>query len=425
METIDILIKRARTLGSDSLQDIAIKNTKIVMVSKSIVINAKEVIDAQGCLVTPPFVDPHLHLDAALTSGSPRYNSSGTLREGIDIWNDRKKQLTIKDVKKRAMEAIKWEVVQGTTYIRTHVDICDHTLTALKALLEIKEEVKNFADIQIVAFPQEGILRFQNGEKLLNDAVKLGADVIGAIPHHEWTRDDGIKSIDIVFDIAANYGKDIDIHTDETDDDHSRFIEHIAAKSIRSGFTGSVAASHTTAMHSYNNPYASKIIELVKEAGVHIIVNPLDNIALQGRFDTYPKRRGLTRVKELLEAGVNVGIGHDSIMDPWYPLGKGNMLEAGFMCLNVAHMTGYEEMQKIFHALTYNSARILRVEEYGINQGNIANLIILNANSEINALRLSAEALYVIKNGKVVAKTIPAKRYLSESEVRFSIPGMY
>ncbi len=425
MEKQDLLIRKARLVDQKNLQDIAIKDGKITGIADNLNGAAEKEIDARGRLATPPFVDPHIHLDAALTVGSPRYNLSGTLIEGIQIWGEKKADLNAQDVKKRAVEAIKWEVVQGTQYIRTHADICDPDLTALHALVEIKDEVKDYADLQIVAFPQDGILRFPGGADLLEKALDSGADVVGGIPHHERTREDGLESIDIVFKLAKKYNKDIDVHTDETDDDHSRFAEYLAAKTIKEGFEGRVAASHTTAMHSYNNPYAFKVIGLLKEAGISVITNPLDNIALQGRFDTYPKRRGLTRVKELLEAGVNVGIGHDSIMDPWYPLGKGSMLEAAFMCLNVTHMTGYEEMRQIFKALTYNSACILRVEGYGLEEGNPANLVILNANSEINALRQGAEALYVLKAGKIISKTEPAKRLFLDQEVKLEVPGIY
>ncbi len=425
MENPDLVIRNAKFPDQEKLQDVAIKEGMFTRIAVNIPEVAENEIDAHGMLAIPPFVDPHVHLDAVLTVGSPRYNLSGTLIEGIQIWGEKKADLTAEDVKKRALEAIKWEVVQGTLHIRTHVDICDPGLTALHAMVKVKEEVKEFVDLQIVAFPQDGILRYPGGADLLEKALVAGADVVGGIPHHERTRDEGMESLDIVFELAQKYNKDIDVHTDETDDDHSRFAEYLAAKTIKERFGGSVSAGHTTAMHSYNNPYAFKLIGLLKEAGINVITNPLDNIALQGRFDTYPKRRGLTRVKELLEAGVNVGIGHDSIMDPWYPMGKGSMLEAAFMCLNVAHMTGYEEMKQIFKALTYNSARILRVEGYGIEEGNPANLVILNANSEINALRLGAEALYVLKDGKVVARTEPARRRFFDEEVRFEVPGIY
>ncbi len=425
MQKPDLIIRNARLPGSSDSKDIAISRGKIIEIAANISASAEQEIEARDRLASPPFVDPHLHLDAALTVGSPRYNLSGTLLEGIRIWGEKKQDLTVEDVMHRAREAVKWEVVQGTQYIRTHADICDPELIALRGLIEVREAVKDYATVQIVAFPQDGIIRFPRGAELLQKALETGADVVGGIPHHERTREEGLESLDIVFDLAKKYNKDIDVHIDETDDDHSRFAEYLAAKTIKENFKGSVAAGHTTAMHSYNNPYAFKVIGLLKEAGISVITNPLDNIALQGRFDTYPKRRGLTRVKELLEAGVNVGIGHDSILDPWYPLGKGSMLEAAFMCLNVTHMTGYEEMKQIFRAITYNSAKILRIDGYGIEVGNPANLVILNASSEINALRLGAEALYVIRDGRIVARTEPAKRYCGDEEIKLEVPGIY
>lgn len=421
----DLIIRRAKISGCSKNQDIAIAGGIIRQVADKIAESSGVEIDAGGNLTIPPFVDPHLHLDSVLTAGYPRHNISGTLSEAIAIWSERKAKLTDADVKRRALEAIKWSVVQGTLFIRTHVDICEPGLTALKAMIEIKERVKSFAELQIVAFPQDGIVKYPGGAELMDLALSMGADVVGGTPHCEWTREDGLKSLDIVFELAQRHQKNIDVHIDETDDDHSRFTEYLASKKIRESFSGSVTASHTTAMHSYNNAYASKIIELIRASGLHVITNPLDNISLQGRFDTYPKRRGLTRVKELMDAGVNVGIGHDSIMDPFYPLGKGSMLEAGFMCLNVAHMTGYREMQQIFDALTYNSARIMDIDGYGTAEGSRANLVVLNAGSEIDALRLGAEALYVIKNGKIVAQTEPAKRRFYKEEVRLSASGLH
>ncbi|HCZ05826.1 MAG TPA: cytosine deaminase [Thermotogae bacterium] len=422
---MDLVIRNARLRGQEGLKDIGIKGERIVAVKDRIEENGEVEIDAAGNLVTPPFVDPHIHLDAVLTVGDPQYNMTGTLLEGIEIWSRRKAKLTFDDIKKRAIEAIKWEVAQGTTKIRTHVDVCDPSLVALEAMVEVKKEVQDIADLQIVAFPQEGIVSYPNGVELMRKALEKGADIVGGIPHYEWTREDGIKSLDIVFELAKEFDRDIDVHIDETDDDHSRFTEYLAAKTLRENYQGRVTASHTTAMHSYNNAYAFKLIGLLKRAEVNVITNPLDNIALQGRFDTYPKRRGLTRVKELLEAGVNVGIGHDSILDPWYPLGRGNMLQAAFMCLNVAHMTGYNEMLKIFDAITVNSARIFRLEDYGIEEGKRADLVVLNAPSEIEAIRLMAEALYVVKNGKIVAQTQPASATLKGEKITFRVPGIY
>ena len=419
---MDMVVRNAKLKGK--IVDIAVDSGKIVKIGK--VEEKGEVeIDAAGRMVSPPFVDPHVHLDAVLTVGDPRYNMSGSLWEGIEIWSERKKKLSKEDVKRRAKEAIRWAVAQGVLAIRTHVDVCDPSLVALEAMLEVKEEVEDLVDLQIVAFPQEGIVSFPDGEKLMRKALEMGADIVGGIPHYEFSREDGIKSIDIIFDLAKEFDRDIDVHIDETDDDQSRFLEYLASKTIKEGYQGRVTASHTTAMHSYNNAYAYKLFGVLKKAEMNIIANPLDNTALQGRFDNYPIRRGMTRVKELLKAGINVGFGHDSVMDPWYPLGRYNMLQVAFIGLNVGHMTGYEEMKAIFDAITVNSAKLMRLDWYGIEEGKEANFIILNAKSEIDAIRLMAEVLYVVRKGKVIARTKPAESEVLGERVRFEVEGIY
>ncbi len=419
---MDLVVRNAKVNGK--IVDIGVKNGKIEKIGK--VDEKGEIeIDANEKLVSPPFVDPHVHLDAILTVGDPRYNMSGTLWEGIEIWSERKKKLSKEDVKERAKEAIRWAVAQGILAIRTHVDVCDPSLVALDAMLEVKEEVKDLVDLQIVAFPQEGIVSFPNGENLMRKALEMGADVVGGIPHYEFSREDGIKSIDIILSLAKEFDKDIDVHIDETDDDQSRFLEYLASKTIKEGYQGRVTASHTTAMHSYNNAYAYKLFGVLKKAKMNIIANPLDNIALQGRFDNYPIRRGMTRVKELLKSGINVGFGHDSVMDPWYPLGRYNMLQVAFVGLNLGHMTGYEEIKMAFDAVTKNSAKLMRLDWYGLEEGKAASFVVLNAKSEIDAVRLMSEALYVIKNGKVVAKTKPAEYEVKGKKVRMEVEGVY
>ncbi len=419
---MDLIVRNAKVNGK--LTDIGVKDGKIVKIGK-IDEKGEVEIDANGRLASPPFVDPHVHLDAVLTVGDPRYNMSGTLWEGIEIWSERKKKLSKEDVKERAKEAIRWAVAQGILAIRTHVDVCDPSLVALEAMLEVKEEVKDLVDLQIVAFPQEGIVSFPNGENLMRRALEMGADVVGGIPHYEFSREDGIKSIDIILSLAKEFDRDIDVHIDETDDDQSRFLEYLASKTIKEGYQGRVTASHTTAMHSYNNAYAYKLFGVLKKAKMNIIANPLDNIALQGRFDNYPIRRGMTRVKELLKSGINVGFGHDSVMDPWYPLGRYNMLQVAFVGLNLGHMTGYEEIKMAFDAVTKNSAKLMRLDWYGLEEGKDASFVILNAKSEIDAIRLMSEALYVIKNGKVVAKTKPAEYEVNGKKVRMEVKGVY
>lgn len=405
----DLLIRRAR-LRSGELVDIAIRNGSIDAVRPGIEGNAVQVIDAGGRLASPPLIEPHCHLDAALTEGDAGHNESGTLLEGIERWSVRKRSLTHEDVKQRAIRAIEWYVSQGTLFIRSHVDVCDPELTALRALLEVREECRDLVDLQLVAFPQEGILSYPRGEELLEEALRLGCDVVGAIPHYEITREMGVESVHVAFRLAEKYGRLVDIHCDETDDDQSRFVEVMAADTIRYGLTGRVTASHTTAMHSYSNAYAFKLFGWLKRAGMHIVANPPDNIILQGRFDTYPKRRGMTRVKELLEYGINVAIGHDSIMDPWYPLGTGNMLHAAFLALHIAQLSGYGEIPRVWDLVTDNAARVLGVQDqYGIAEGRPADLVIFDAESDRDALRMLAPALWCIKRGRVVAETAPAR----------------
>jgi cytosine/creatinine deaminase len=366
-------------------------------------------LDAGGSLLSPPLVDPHVHMDAVLTVGEPRYNESGTLIEGILTWAERKPSLTHDDVKRRALEAIRWEVAQGTGLIRSHVDVCDPNLVALKALLELREEVRDIVELRLIAFPQDGILSFPNGKELMREAMRLGCDVIGGIPHYEWTRDDGVEEVHFIFDLAKETGAPIDLHCDETDDEQSRFLEVVAARAIRDGMQGRVVAGHTTAMASYNDNYAFKLIQILKRAGVTIVANPLDNIVLQGRFDTYPKRRGMTRVKELDAAGINVACGHDSIMDPWYPLGRGSMLDALSMLVHVGQMTGRGELFRAYEMVTTNPARAAEVEGWSIAKGSPANFVVFDCTDEAEAIRLTPAARWVVRAGRVVAETEPAR----------------
>jgi cytosine deaminase len=359
-------------------------------------------LDAEGSLLSPPLVDPHVHMDAVLTVGEPRYNESGTLIEGILTWAERKPTLTHKDVKRRALEAIRWEVAQGTGLIRSHVDVCDPNLVALKALLELREEVRDIVELKLIAFPQDGILSFPDGKELMREAMRLGCDVIGGIPHYEWTRDDGVEEVHFIFDLAKETGKPIDLHCDETDDEQSRFLEVVAARAMRDGMQGRVVAGHTTAMASYNDNYAFKLIQILKRAGVTIVANPLDNIVLQGRFDTYPKRRGMTRVKELDAAGINVACGHDSIMDPWYPLGRGSML------VHVGQMTGRTELFRAYEMVTTNPAKAAETP-WGVEEGMPANFAIFDCTDEAEAIRLRPAARWVVRQGRVVAETEPSR----------------
>lgn len=405
----DMIIKNAKLRNTKDLVNIAIKNGLVKAIERNIEGKAIKEIDAMGNLVTPPFCDPHLHLDAALSVGDPRYNMSGTLLEGIQIWGERKPNLTKEIIKKNAIEAIKWEVANGTLKIRSHADVCDPRLLCVEALLEVKEEMKDLVDIQIVAFPQDGIYAYKNGDKLLEEALKMGADVVGGIPHNELTREDGVKDIEYVFELANKYNRLIDVHCDETGDDQSRFVEVMAKLTIDNDMEGLVTASHTTAMHNYNNDYAFKLIGILKRAQMNIITNPFDNSVLQNRTDGYPRRRGHTRVDEMLNRGINVCIGHDSIMDPWYPLGKGSMLQGANLLMHYAHLSGYDQIYELYDMITNYSAKTLGISnEYGIEVGKPADMIILNAKDEMDAIRLMSECLYVLRKGKVVSQTKPS-----------------
>jgi cytosine/creatinine deaminase len=373
-----------------------------------------EELDAAGRLLSPPLVDPHVHLDAVLTVGEPRYNESGTLIEGILTWAERKPSLTHDDVKNRAREAIRWEVAQGTGLIRSHVDVCDPSLVALRALLELRDELRDIVDLRLIAFPQDGILSFPNGKELMREAMRLGCDVIGGIPHYEWTRDDGVEEVHFLFDLARETGAPIDLHCDETDDEQSRFLEVVAARTMRDGMQGRVVAGHATAFGSYNDAYAFKLLQILRRAGVTIVANPLDNIVLQGRFDTYPKRRGMTRVKELDAAGINVACGHDSIMDPWYPLGRGSMLDALSMLVHVAQMTGRRELFRAYDMVTVNPARAAEVE-WGVKEGMPANFVVFDCSDEAEAIRLRPAARWVVRLGRLVAETRPAESVVHQA----------
>lgn len=411
--TMDLVIRNARLAGRAGTTDIGIQDGRFARIAPDVRDTATREIDAAGRLVSPPFIDSHVHLDAVLTVGQPRHNQSGTLIEGIQIWSERKASLSHEDVKRRALEAIKWEVAQGTLFIRSHVDVCDPNLTALRALLEVQAEVKDICELQLVAFPQDGILSFPDGKALMNEALRLGANVVGGIPHYEWTREMGVEDVHVAFELARRYNRDIDCHCDETDDPHSRFTEVMAADTLQHGWQGRVTVSHCTAMHSWDNAYAFKLIQLLLRGRLNVICNPYDNIILQGRFDTYPKRRGMARLKELVQAGVNVSLGHDSIMDPWYPLGRGDMLAAASLALHIAQMSGHDEIAQMYDLITTNAARTLNIAgRYGIEEGKPANLLIVDAADPHDALRLLPARLHVIKDGRVVASTAPSQSRL-------------
>src|SRR5215831_15079167 len=402
---LDLLLKGARVAGEEGTRDLGVAGGRLVAPLP----DAREVIRLDGALVTPPLVEPHIHLDAVLTVGQPRYNVTGSLFEGIAIWAERVERLTVDDVKARVRRVLRWQLACGVQHVRSHVDVCDPELRALRALVELRDEVAGQMELQLVAFPQQGILSFDGGVELMRRAVELGADVVGGIPHFEMTREMGVESVKLAFALAAEHGLRVDVHCDETDDDHSRFVEVMAAETIRLGMAGRVTASHTTAMHSYNSAYAYRVVRNIARAGMHMVTNPLDNSVLQGRFDAYPVRRGHTRVKELMAAGVNVCIGHDSVMDPWYPLGHGDPLQAAFVLAHYGHMSGAEELNQLIDMITVNPAQALGLPGYGLGEGAPANLVVFDAPTEMDALRLLPRRRLVVRRGAIVARTEPGR----------------
>ncbi len=370
-------------------------------------------IAAAGWLLSPPFVDAHFHLDSTLSHGLPRVNASGTLLEGIALWGELKPLLTEEALVERALAYCDWAVARGLLAIRSHVDICDDRLLAVRALLEVKRLVAGYLDLQLVAFPQDGLLRSPQALTNLKRALDLGVDVVGGIPHFERTSEQGAQSVKLLCELAAERGLRVDLHCDETDDPLSRHVETLALHTQRLGLQGRVTGSHLTSMHSMDNYYVSKLIPLIREAGLHVVANPLINITLQGRHDSYPKRRGMTRVPELLAAGVNVGFGHDCVMDPWYALGSADMLEVAAMGLHVAQMCSVAGQQQCFDAVTVNNARVLGLEGYGLEVGCRADFVLLQARSPQEALRLRAQRLLVVRGGRVLSRMAPATAELA------------
>ena len=394
--------------------DLMARDGRFVEVGPSLrVPEGVEQVDAQGWLVSPPFVDAHFHMDSTLSHGQPRVNQSGTLLEGIALWGELKPLLTEEAIAERALRYCDWAVAKGLLAIRSHVDVCDPRLLAVRALLQVRQQVKPYLDLQLVAFPQDGVLRAPGALDNLKRALDLGVDVVGGIPHFERTMADGAASVKLLCELAAERGLRVDMHCDETDDPASRHVETLAFETQRLKLHGRVTGSHLTSMHSMDNAYAGKLIALMAEAGLNAIANPLINITLQGRYDTYPKRRGMTRVPELMAAGVPVAFGHDCVMDPWYALGSADMLEVAAMGLHVGQLTSAAQMQACFDAVTSVPARILGLDGYGVSQGCRADCVLLQARSPVEAIRLRAPRLAVVRAGRVIARSAPASATLS------------
>ncbi len=404
---MDLIIRNANLPDGRTGFDIGIKDEKIISIEVKLPSKANKEIDASGYLVSPPFVDAHFHMDATLSIGQPRLNQSGTLLEGIKLWGELKPHLTAETIKERALRYCDMAVAKGLLAIRSHVDICDQRLLAVDVLLEVKKEVAPYLDLQLVAFPQDGFFRSPDAAALLKNALDRGVDVVGGIPHFERTMEEGKKSVETLCRIAAERGLRVDMHCDESDDPLSRHIETLTAETVRLGLQGRVTGSHLTSMHSMDNYYVSKLLPLMAEADMNVVANPLINITIQGRHDNYPKRRGMTRVPEMMKNGLNVAFGHDCVMDPWYSLGSADMLEAASIGLHVAQMTGVDEMESCFSAVTEFPAKIMGLEGYGLEKGCNADMIILQAADPIEALRLRPNRLFVIRRGKIIAHSQP------------------
>ena len=407
-----MLLKNLYLENAQELSDIRIQNGKFAEIAPNLAPQeGEEVVDLGGKLALPPFIESHVHLDTCLTAGDPVWNMSGTLFEGIECWAKRKDKLTKADVRERVNRVVRMQAANGVQHVRTHVDVTDPKLTAMEAMLELKEDMKDVMDIQIVAFPQEGILSYPNGKELMENAVRMGADAVGAIPHFEFTREYSVESINFAMKLAEKYDRLVDVHCDEIDDEASRGLETLAARAYEMQMFDRVTASHTTAMHSYNNAYVLRLMRLLKLSRINFVSNPLVNTHLQGRVDTYPKRRGITRVKELTQEGLNVSFGHDDIFDPWYPLGNGNLRDVVFMGLHVCQMMGYEEMMNSYRFISTNAARTLHLgDQYGIRTGNPADLIILDAKNYYDALNYNSPVLRSYKSGRLIAQTEPGSK---------------
>jgi cytosine/creatinine deaminase len=413
---LDLLIYNATLPDGRTNASVAVQGGKIVEVSLGLQAPAHETLNAQGQLLSPPFVDAHFHMDATLSYGLPRVNQSGTLLEGIALWGELKPLLTQEALVSRAMQYCDWAVAKGLLAIRTHVDVCDARLLAVDALLEVKRKVAPYLDLQLVAFPQDGVLRAPGALDNLKRALDKGVDVVGGIPHFERTMQDGAQSVKLLCELAAERGLLVDMHCDESDDPLSRHVETLAFEAQRLGLQGRVVGSHLTSMHSMDNYYVSKLLPLMREAQLGVIANPLINITLQGRHDTYPKRRGMTRVPEQMAHGLTVAFGQDCVMDPWYSLGSGDMLEVASMGLHVAQMTSQAAMRQCFDAVTINPAKLMHLQGYGIEKGCNADFVLLQARDPVEALRLRATRLKVFKRGKVIAETAPSVSRLSLPE---------
>jgi cytosine deaminase len=409
----DLVLRNAQLLDGDGLVDLVATGGRWTRIGADLGVDAARSVDCEGRLVTAPLVDCHLHLDASLTAGRPRWNESGTLIEGIEVWGELKPSLTEDDVVARAREIVRWSVANGTLFIRAHADVSGENEAMVRGLLRVREELADLCTIQVTAFPQDGIFARDGDEERLEHAIRLGVDCVGGIPHYEPTAELGLREVHRVFELAKQHGRRVDVHCDETDDPASRFLEVMADDTVEHGLTGRVTASHCTAMGSYEPYYSSKLHGFLRRSGINVVVNPFANSLIQGRLDPYPKRRGFAQLKELLAAGVNVSLGNDVIMDPWYSLGKADMLEAASLALHFTYMSGREELAEMLRCASERGARTLGVEdEYGLEEGKPADCVVFDAPSALEVLRLKPARRWVVRRGRVVAETTPARAVL-------------
>jgi cytosine deaminase len=420
---VDLIVRNARLLDG-RLLDIAVEGTRFARIAPALELDSEDEIDAEGRLVTAPLVDCHLHLDASLTAGRPRFNQSGTLIEGIQVWGELKPTLTEQDVFDRASEIVRWSAAQGTLWIRAHADISGENDAMLRGLLRVRDELADLCTIQVTAFPQDGLYAHEGDAQRLEEAIRLGVDCVGGIPHYEPTAELGHREVHRVFELAKEHHRRIDVHCDETDDPNSRYLEVMADNTVKSGLAGRVTASHCTAMGSYEPYYSSKLRGFLRRADINIVVNPYANSLIQGRLDPYPKRRGFAQLKELLAEGVNVSLGNDVIIDPWYPMGKADLIDAAHLALHFTYMSGREEITEMLRLATERGARTLGVEdEYGIEEGKPADCVIFDAKTPIDVISLRATRRYVVRRGRVIAETTPARTTLLGDPLNFAVAG--
>lgn len=398
----DLLLRNVKLEDRSELTDIAIDSGKIIRIESGAEIISSNIVDVQGALASPPFIDPHTHLDKVLFKPSP--NRSGTLAEAIEIMSGSPTSVLHETIQERADKVLTWAFKHGTLAVRTHVDITAHnSAIALEEVVKVKDRWKDFIDVQIVAFPQEGLFSNPLTLQYLRDALKTGADLIGGIPDIERTQELKQRHIEKIFELAAEFDVDIDMHIDESDNPDSTSLESLADMTISAGWLYRVTAAHCCALSAYRPEYANQVIAKVHESKINIVTNPTTNLVLQGRDDENPKRRGVTLVKELLEAGVNVSFGQDNIRDVFNPFGKGDMLDIAFVTALAAHMTGEHDMQQIFDMPRYNAAKILKIDDYGLREGNTADIVLFKAESIIDAIASRPSRDWIVRRGKILS----------------------